>query len=279
MEKAARTAIPNMEAVLEKFLTQMFGGPWQVLLIVSVILLGLADLGYRAGVRLCIEREEGHRSLIAGVQGAVLGLLALLLGFTFSMCVTRHDDRRRMIVQEANAIGTVYLRTDLLPPAVGASMKPLLREYLEVRLRMQEMFAHPSQAREEIRRSSEIETTVWQLAQRAAAEAPTPITATFVTALNEMIDTDAARLAALRNQIPVSVWLLLLTVASFGCFTTGYSAGGHRARSCFAMQMLPLLIAIVIFLIHDMMHPGSGLVGLSEQPLLDLQSALAPGGP
>jgi hypothetical protein len=102
------------------------------------------------------------------------------------------------------------------------------------------------------------------------------VTATFTTALNEVIDTDAERIAAGRNQIPTGVWVLLIIVAGFGCFTTSYGSGAHGARSSFTNFFLPVLITIVITLIFDLTHSRQGVIGISQQPLIDLQASIQP---
>src|SRR5207344_1862843 len=97
---------------------------------------------------------------------------------------------------------------------------------------------------------------------------PTPITATFINALNEMIDTDAERIAAHRNRIPTAVWVLLVLVSSVGCLTSAYGSGAQGARSAFTSFLLPLLITIVIIFIFDLMHTHQGVVSISQQPMV-----------
>ena len=205
----------------------------------------------------------------------MLGLLALLLGFTFSMAVSRYDTRRSLVLKEANAIGTAWLRAGLLPEAQRARVKELLRRYLDVRLKYEALSRDPGQFAEGRRLSTQLQNELWQHAEVAAA-LPNPVTATFVTALNEVIDTDAERIAAARNQIPTGVWGLLIIVAGFGCFTTSYGSGAHGARSMFTNLFLPGLIAIVITLIFDLTHARQGIIGISQHPLIELQGSIQP---
>jgi hypothetical protein len=260
---------------IDRPLQLIFATEWHVFVIIGILLIGVAELGFRIGHRLHAERDEARTGQISGVQGAILGILGLLLGFTFAMAVSRYEIRRELVVTEANAIGTTYLRADFLPESHREAVKDLLRQYVEVRLQLQPTGAGTASVEPEIRWSAELEAELWKHTRAVAAEVPTPITATFVTTLNEMIDTDAERLASVRYRIPGAVWLLLLLVAAFGCFTSGYRSGANGARSGFTGAVLPLLITIVVVLIFDLMHPKGGAIGISQQPLLDLKASIA----
>jgi hypothetical protein len=121
-----------------------------------------------------------------------------------------------------------------------------------------------------------MQTELWKHATEAAKEAPNDITASFIESLNETIDTDAERIAAMRAGIPGGVWLLLIVVAAFGCVTTSYGAGAEGARTKLGSVFLPLLITVVIVLIFDISHPRVGLIRISQQPLVDLQQSIQP---
>jgi hypothetical protein len=248
-------------------------------LVVGAVLIGLAEIGYRIGLVLYARRDEARRSQIGGVQGAVLGLLGLLLGFSFSMAVSRYELRREMVLKEANAVGTTWLRAGLLPEAHRAPVQDLLRRFVDVRLTYQKQSEDAAQLAEGLRRSAEIESGLWQHAEAAGREAPTPITATFIVALNDMIDTSAERIAAHRNSIPAAVWGLLVVVAATGCLISAYGSGAQGARSAFTGFLLPLLITIVICFVFDLLHTHQGFVSVSQQPLLDLQQSMKPAAP
>jgi hypothetical protein len=260
---------------LDRLLQSVFSSEWRVIVILTVVLLGLAEVGFRFGLSLHSKKDEARKSQIGGVQGTIFGILGLLLGFTFAMSVSRYEARRTMVLTEANVIGTTFLRADFLPPAHRDEVKKLLREYVDVRLQLHPAGADLTGIAPELRRSAEIEAALWEHAKAVAAETPTPITATFITTLNDMIDTDSIRQSTFRNRIPGGVWLLLALVAAFGCFTCGYGSGSQGERSSFTNVVLPLLIAIVITLIFDLMHSESGVIGISQQPLLDLKTSIA----
>ena len=244
------------------------------------LLLLVAYIGYRLGLRLHAAADQAREYQIGAVQAAVLGMLGLLLGFTFSMGVERYDRRRELVLQDANTIGTTWLRASLLPEGYRQAVRDLLREYVDLRIRAQQEARDPGRLAEDLRRSAEIKTKLWAQAEAAAREAPNDITATFIDTLNEMIDTDAERLGAWRNRIPSGVWVILMVVAGVGCWTTAYAAGADGVRSPLTNVMLPLLITVVILLIFDLTHERGGMVDVSQQPLLDLQNSIrsAPAG-
>jgi hypothetical protein len=255
---------------------RIFANQWVVCLLTAVLLLALAEAGFRLGLRLHAAKDQARKGPIGGIQGAVLGLLGLLLAFTFSIAVERYNTRRHLVLLEANNIGTTYLRGSLLPDGHQGPVKDLLRRYVDVRLKYQPLADDPAMFGEGIRSSAEIQTELWKHATEAAKEAPNPITATFIESLNETIDSDSKRITAGRAGIPSGVWLLVVMVAAFACITTGYGVGAEGARATLGSVFLPLLITAVIVLIFDLSHPRQGLIGISQQPLIDLQQSMRP---
>jgi hypothetical protein len=122
--------------------------------------------------------------------------------------------------------------------------------------------------------AAQIQRDLWTHAVAAGKAAPTPLITSFISALNDTIDLDATRMNALRTHVPGAVWLLVLAVAASGCCASGYGAGASGARSAFTNAVLPLLIAVAITFIADLDRPRGGLIGISQQPLLDLKLSL-----
>ena len=204
-----------------------------VLIIVGLLLLALGEFGFRAGLRLFVAKDEPRKGQIGGIQGAVLGLLALLLGFTFSMAVGRYENRRDLVLKEANAIGTTYLRASFLPEAHAKAVEDLLRRYTDARLSFYSAGSDSAKIAAAEDEAAKLQRELWAQTVTAGKEAATPITTTFINALNETIDLDATRLHALRSRVPGAVWLLLLIVAGTGCFASGYSAGASGSALAF----------------------------------------------
>lgn len=259
---------------MDEFLLGIFAREWVASLVVAGVLLLLATTGSRLGLRLHAARDEAHRGQISAVQGAVLGMLGLLLGFTLSFAVGRYDLRRELVVQEASAIGTTWLRAALLPDAHEAPVRDLLRRYVDVRLKYQALADDPARLAEGMHLNADIQAELWKHATAAAKEAPNNITGMFIVSLNQMIDIDSERIAAAQARIPGGVWLLLLIVAASGCFMTGFNFGMQGARTKLGSVFLPLLYAAVILLIFDLAQPRLGLIRTSQQPLIDLQQTM-----
>ena len=259
---------------MDEILPFIFRNQWLVLIIIGLVLVALAELGFRAGLRLFVKKDEPRKGQIGAIQGAVLGMLALLLGFTFSMAVARYENRRDLVLREANAIGTTYLRASFLPETNAKAIEDLLRHYVDARLSFYTAGSDAAKITLAESETARLQRELWSHTVDAAKEAPSPITATFINALNETIDLDATRLNALRSRVPSAVWLLLVIVAGAGCYTSGYGAGASGERTGFSAWMLPLLIAVVITIIADFDRPRCGLIGISQQPLLDLKESL-----
>ncbi|MCU0753068.1 MAG: hypothetical protein MUC40_08630 [Akkermansiaceae bacterium] len=262
--------------MLEDFLARIFVNQWVVFGFVTILLIALAEVGYRLGIvsrRRNPDAASGHSG---SVQGAVLGLLGLLLGFSFAMSVGRFESRRDLLLQEANTIGTTWLRADFLPAPYDRQVKDLLLRYTNLRID-----GFPAMEGSELFRKTraevaEIHRALWQCADAAVEAKPTPAVVSFVSSLNETIDLDASRLAARRNRVPGAVWLLLLAVASCSAWASGYSSGVNNTRSVFSELAFPLLIGVVITLIADIDRPVRGLVGVSVAPLEDLLETIRP---
>ena len=260
---------------MDQILASIFRNQWLVVLIVGLLLLVFAEVGFRSGLRLFVAKDEARKGQIGGIQGAVLGMLALLLGFTFSMAVSRYENRRDLVLQEANSIGTTYLRASFLPDAHKTAVEAKLRRYVDVRLDFYSAGIDATKITAAETETATLQRELWAHTVAVAKEAPTPITATFINTLNDTIDLDATRLNALRARVPVAVWMLVLVVAAASCYASGYSAGASGARTSFSNVMLPLLIAVVVTLISDFDRPRQGMVGISQQPLLDLKASFS----
>lgn len=262
--------------MLDDLMSQIFSNAWTVLLFSAAVLLAMTEVGFRFGLRIHAAKDEPRKQQIGGAYAAVVGLLGLLIGFTFAMALDRYDKRRGLVIQEANAIGTTNLRSSLLPGPLQAPVKDLLRRYADVRLEYHLLADDVPKHAEGMRLSREIESELWNYAIQAAQDAPNEITATFIESLNEMIDTDAERIAARRARVPAGVSILLLVVAAFGSFTSGYSSGAHGARTMLNGLLMPLLITSVIVLIFDLTHPRQGFIGISQKPLIELRETMGP---
>jgi hypothetical protein len=251
---------------------------WDVdprLILVALVALFLlaAEVGFRAGRRHG-RRVTDKEPQVGTIQGALLGLLALLLGFSFAMAQSRYDARRALVVDEANAIGTAYLRAQLLPKPEAQEVADALRRYVDVRLtRLGDRVDEPA-LQEAIKKSEQLHDYLWVRAVRAAQQDPRVTVSLFIQALNEVIDLHAKRLAASRNHVPESVFLLLYFVAAVAMGVTGYAAGLGGQRSFWPTTTTAVLITVVIVVVMDLDRPRRGLITVSQQSMMDLRDNL-----
>jgi hypothetical protein len=253
--------------------------PIWCLFLTILVLTGLAlEAGYRFGSWRHALAADEKESSVGAMVASILGLLAFLLAFTFSLAASRFEARRETVLEEANAIGTTYLRSRLLPEPQKSKAASLLREYVDVRVRgVQE-----GKVEETIARSEQLHDAIWSEATEAAQNPNgTPVmTSLFIQALNEMIDLHAKRLmVGLRNRIPVSIWAVLFALALLSMASVGYQSGIAATRRSPAMFGMVFAFAGVLFLIADLDRPHEGFLRVSQQPMLDVQKSMHAGEP
>jgi len=197
---------------------------------------------------------------------AALTLLALIVGFSFSMAVTRYDQRKTYEVEEANAIGTEYVRASLLHADDAAKMHELLRSYLEQRISF--YTARNERQLEQINASTaEFQAHLWAVVQAAVAEQPTPIMALAISGMNDVLNSERYTQAAWWNRIPRPAWWLMLAVA-IGCnLLFGYNARQPSEEQTREFLILPLIVSIAFVLIAEMNTPGGGLIRVHPENL------------
>lgn len=247
-------------------------------LIVTLLLLALLvaiEIGYRAGRKYGNVSDKPKKSQITSIQGSILGMLALLLGFTFSLSLQRYDTRSQAVINEANAIGTVALRAGLVPEALRAQTKDLVRDYLDLRIRASEIsLDRPEERRAVLLQSEQVFNSLWAMAQQAGDEDPSPVrSGYFLLSLNDMIDAFGSRDAALSRHVPEIVLFLMFGTLVMTASLVGYGSGvaGHRAT--FAAYTLLLLIVCLVFVVIDLDRPRRGLIEVSQQSLIDLRTS------
>lgn len=230
-------------------------------------MLGLLELGRRIGRRRAARDPAGATVLGTGpLEGAVFGILGLLLAFSFSGAVGRFDARRALIVDEANAIGTAYLRLDVLPAASQAPLRDLFRRYLDARLAGYRALEYDlDEARAEAARSVALQAEIWRRAVAATLDgAPSSAPVLLLPALNEMIDLGATRIAAARNHPPDVIFAMLFVLALMSSLLAGYGMAAAPRRSWVHMVGFALSVAIAIYVILDIEYPRRGFIQVSD---------------
>jgi hypothetical protein len=207
------------------------------------------------------------------ILGGTLTLLGLIIGFTFSMAVSRYDLRKQYEELEANTIGTEYNRVDLLPTADAAKVHQLLRSYLDQRILHYETTSN--QQLETIDAQTErLQRDLWSGVAAPAAAQPTPVNTLILAGMNEVIDSQGYAQAAAWNRIPIAAWALLTTISMLCNFLVGYSLPGKRA---FLSLILPIALCASLSLIADIDSPRRGLIHVRPHNLESLADSLRRG--
>jgi hypothetical protein len=247
---------------------------WALFLLITVCLAAAIEGGYWLGrarrARSADEKEQPVGAMVA----SILGLVALVLGFTFSLAASRFDARRTAVLEEANAIGTTYLRASFLPQPQRSEVENLLREYAETRLKG----TSGGSPEEEIARSEAIQVELWKLASGVAEKNPQSITVgLFIQTLNDLIDLHAKRvLVGMRSRIPVVIWIGVYGMALLGMAAVGYLSGLSATRRSPVMGALILSFSIVLILIADLDRGQEGLLRIGQQAMVDVQKSMQP---
>ncbi len=235
---------------------------WSFSLFVGMLVC--LEIGYRIGHRRSEEHPELAHQGIGAIEAAIFALLSLLLGFSFAGATSRLDARRQLIVKEANAIGTAYLRLDLLPAEYQPEMRRLFREYVDTRLRVFEKLPDLRAAQDELAHAEQLQRDIWSKATIAGRADPSDNTARLLLpALNEMIDVTTSRTMALYTHLPPLIFALLVFVALLSGLLAGYTMSKRKRRSWLHTFLYASVVAATIYTVLDLDNPRSGLIHLS----------------
>ena len=248
---------------------------WGLFLTIVVLVLAAIEGGYRLGSYRHRQSGREKEAPVGAMVGATLGLLAFMLAFTFGMAASRFDTRKQLVLDEANAIGTTYLRAAMLPERRD-EIRTLLRSYVDARLEA----VRPGQVAEEILRSEDIQGQLWSAATAIGLQhGDSIVVGLFVESLNEVIDLHAKRVTAgLRNRIPGTIWAALLTIATLSLAAMGYHAGLVGTIRSLAILVVAVTFSAVIALIADLDRPQEGTLTVSQQALIDVRQSMNPPG-
>ena len=246
---------------------------WQLALVLVSIMLGATILGLWLGSRVS-ERRENLRDPLGVVQGALLTLVALVLAFGLAMAVGRHDARRAAVVDDANAIGTAYLRAQTLSePERGLSLQ-LLRDYTRESLNLSSSIPGSAAQKRAISAGSEIQRDLWRLAGEALAAEPTDSAPRLYTeSLNEMIDMQTTRVAALNNRVPAAIVLFEVVGAATALALLAFYLA-ILSRGKVAALLTCGMLSLLLFVSLDLDRPTRGFIQIPTTPLTALQDSM-----
>ncbi|HMB43372.1 MAG TPA: hypothetical protein VKM00_05765 [Luteimonas sp.] len=262
---------------------------WLCVAIVFFAMLACGEIGRRIGARRLAADADGLAKGAGAAEAAVFGLLGLLIAFTFSGAASRFEDRRHLVTEEANAIGTAYLRLDLLPVDAQPGLRRLFRRYTQVRASTYQDRGQSASARflagenqgavgARLAEAAALQQAIWTRAIAALRRPGTPPAATvaLVPALNAMIDITTTRVMATRNHPPVVIFMLLLGLGLVGALVVGYSTSANAKRDWFHPIVLATILSLTMYVIVDLEYPRLGLIQVdSDRLLVDLGNSMS----
>jgi hypothetical protein len=246
--------------------------PWLLFAIALVVMWGSTRIGVYLSARLGSLREDVREDYDT-VQAATLTLLGLLIGFSFSMAINRYDQRKNYEEAEANAIGTEYVRADLLPAPDGARVRALLRNYLGQRTLFY-MTGDTRELRQINARTAQLQTELWSAVVAPAARQPLPLVALAISGMNDVLNSQGYSQAAGRNRIPLAAWSLVAAIAMMCTLMLGFGARNAKAERVLLL-VVPLVVSIAFLLIADIDSPRSGIIRVIPLNLTALSSSLS----
>ena len=246
--------------------------------LVWLALLGVMLLSMHAGMRLRARHAaQGESTGFASVHGAVFALMGLMIAFTFSGAASRFDHRRDLIVEEANDIGTAYLRIELLPEAMRGSLRDKFREFMDSRLETYRAGTDVGRVSRLQQQSTVLQGQIWKLALEAIGQASSPpVAAQIVPALNDMFDIVTTRTAATQMHPPPAVWMMLGGLTLVCSFLVGYDLGGGARRNWLHALTFAVLFSLTLYVIIDMEYPRVGLIRVTamDRVLEDVRDSM-----
>ena len=244
---------------------------WAIYVLTVLILFVATEAGFRLGRFVQKRWPDQSESSVGAMVGAALALLGFLLAFVASLAIGIFNDRRQLVISEANAIGTTYLRAGYLAESVGAESRQLLREYVNLRLEALD----PAKTTAAIARSEQIHDELWMRAEMVARENPGPTVALYVSSLNEVIDLHTERLTAeLGFRVPPIVVYGLYGVAVLTMILLGIYNSYREKHNQIAQIIVVLILSVVFLIIVDLDRSYVGVIKIPQEALMDLQEKL-----
>ena len=241
-------------------------------------MLVLFEVGRRIGIARLARDPDGVTQGAGPVEAAVFGLLGLLLAFTFSGAGARFEARRHLVAEEANAVGTAYLRVDLLPTDVQPEMRQLFRRYLDTRLETYRDSKDLVAVEAKLAEAAALQGQIWAAAVSACSRPETAghVSMLLLPALNQMIDITTTRDVAVKTHPPVVIYLLLAGLSLVSAMLVGYVTCGTRVRSWLYMLIIAVAMSVTLYVILDLEFPRRGLIRVDavDQTLIDLRASM-----
>ncbi len=246
-----------------------------VFIFLFVFLLTISQLSFTGGVWVRNRRPQRAQAATDFIPSTILGLVALILGFTFSMAITRADHRLALVVREANAIGTTFLRSHLIEEAHGREVRTLLKKYVDARLEFFDAGTDNARVERAEATAAALQNQLWDQTIQITRSDRGAVAAQFVSSLNEVIDLQAERAMALKNTIPKVVYWVILMITSVGLGSLAFTRGAQNEVGRWNVSLLVFLFVSVFTLIRDLDHPRKGILTVNQAPMRELQKTLS----
>src|SRR5688572_29245061 len=242
------------------------------------LLLGIMialEIGRRLGVKHA--KTEGATEGTGPLEAAIFGLLGLLIAFTFSGAVSRFDDRRHLIVEEANNIGTAYLRVDLLPSESQPAIRDKFKHYVDSRLETYRKIPDMEAVNAELKRSQQLQNDIWTMSVAASQNSQTTMAGMLLMpALNAMIDITATRTMSAQMHPPIPIFVMLVVMALASAVLAGFGMARAKSRNWLHRAAFALILALTVYVILDMEYPRLGFIRVDsfDQALVDVRNSM-----
>jgi hypothetical protein len=252
---------------------------WVIFAATILLVLAFIEAGYRLGQETRRRSEDEKESPVSAIAGTILGLTAFMLAFTFGIVSERHADRRALVRDEAAAIRTAWQRSDFLPETDRAEAAALLREYVDARVSFAQAGRLDLQGVTSLLSETQrVQGRLWNMAvANARKDMNSDVAALYIDALNEINAIHATRVAVgIQTRVPGEIWLVLYCLTIFGMASVGYQTGIAGSKRSVAWPVLAVSFALVLALIAAIDRPDSGILKVTQQPLIDLLDAMDP---
>lgn len=251
---------------------------WPLIIAILLLMIGANEIGFRAGSSPHQKESESSRSVSNALKASIFGLVAFLLGFSFSITTSRHEARRKVVLDEANAIGTCYLRAELLPSPFGEQIQDSLREYVQARLDYFDQAQDPAALESNTGKMNRLTEQLWEQVEGAVERnAQIAHTSQIIPAANEVIDLHSTRAWVAESHLQPIVLMMLLACVLVSSLLVGHSSGQAGRRHVGLWLAFNVLFSMVLFVVLDFDRPSRGLVQVNHGPMRELlQSMNAP---
>ena len=249
---------------------------WLIVFAILILMSAAIELGFRLGRRNFLKETEMSRSVSNALKGSVFALVALLLGFSFSATTSRYDTRQKVLLDQANAIGTAYLRAGLLEDAPRTRIREILRKYVKVSLGEQNAKNDHAKEREDQAEVDRLLAELWPVVEEASHKNQEAVfKSLIVPAINDVLDLSSTWSWANRNHLPDAVLVLLIVSVTVSSLLIGDSSGQAGVRHLMLWIATNLVFALVLYVVLDFDRPRRGLIRVDQTPLVELDASIS----